>query len=294
MRPLFFALILFSFSLFAQTEIRTQIHDIDSGGPGDGPLIYLSTGHVVSFPKANKSQIDSLEDAVVSKEWFLIKINSKREIISFELTEPQLIMNQTFFNFKTKAQREEYSPSILGNLDAARGMFYEARIDAHIDSQCYNRAHVWAYEWRTKRNLYSSKAWIFFTRRFIRKYKFEWWFHVAPMVHVVIDNKVKERVMDIKYAKGPLKLNQWSDIFMRDNAGCPVVSKYTDHANFPESGSCFLMKSSMYYYQPVDLEKYEMTSKPKSSWVEAEVKHAYEEAFLPKVPSTEVPEVITE
>lgn len=296
MRSVFFAMMLFSFSVFAQTEIKTQIHDIDMGGPGDEPLIYLSTGQVVSYPAAIKSQMDVLKEAVTSKKWFLITINKEREITSFELTQPERQISFAPMSYKSRSMlNEEFQPSILKNLDAARSFFYDARTDANIDSQCYNRAHIWTYEWRTKRNLYSSKAWVFFTRRFIRKYKFEWWFHVAPMVHVVIDNKVKERVMDIKYAKGPLKLKQWTDIFMRDNADCPVVDKYTDHANFPESGSCFVMKSSMYYYQPVDLEQLEMTGTPKMMWLEGEVKHAYMEAFTPRTATTEEqPVVVTE
>lgn len=119
----------------------------------------------------------------------------------------------------------------------------------------------------------------FFTRKYIRKYKFEWWFHVAPMVHVVHDGEVKERIMDIKYSKGPLKLKQWTDIFMRDSAHCRVVDKYTDQANFPESGSCFVMKSSMYYYQPIDLELLEVQGQEKMRWLEPEVRHAYMDAF---------------
>ena len=85
----------------------------------------------------------------------------------------------------------------------------------------------------------------------------------------------------MKYARGPLKLKQWTDIFMRDNADCPVVQKYSDHANYPESGSCFVMKSSMYYYQPVDLEEEELSGTVRNRWVPAEVSHAYQEAFSP-------------
>src|SRR5690606_5817297 len=129
------------------------------------------------------------------------------------------------------------------------------------------------------RNLYSSKAWLFFTKKYIRKYKFEWWFHVAPMVHVVIDGEVKERVMDIKYARGPIKLKTWTDIFMRDRSDCPVVQKYSDHANYPESGTCFTMKSSMYYYQPIDLEKLERHQIEKNSWNAAEVQQAFMDAL---------------
>lgn len=289
MGSIVFAVMLFSFSLFAQTEIKTQIHDIDWGGEGESPLIYLTTGQVVSYPKAQKSQLTKLYEGVISKDWFLLKLNSKREIISFEESVTQFHISLKSKNKSHLYMEQKFIPSILSTMEMAQTFFKDARTDAKVESQCYNRAHVWAYEWRTKKNLYSSKAWIFFTRRYIRKHKFEWWFHVAPMVHVVIDGKVKERVMDIKYAKSPLRINQWSDIFIRDNTKCPVVEKYTDYANYPESGSCFLMKSSMYYYQPVDLENWELAKEMKSLWIQSEVKHAYEEAFTPAV--TEIAKV---
>ncbi len=269
---------LFSSFVMAQSEFSTQIHDIDMGESGqDQPLIYLSTGQVVTYPVGDKSVFDRLKNAIKTKAWFVLTINEQREIIDIkDFTPPPSF---EISSIKSMVNDENFTPSILKDLDQARGFFYEARTDAKPESQCYNRAHVWTYEWRTKKNLYSSKAWIFFTRRFIRKYKFEWWFHVAPMVHVVHDGKVRERVMDVKYARGPLKLKQWTDIFMRDNADCPVVEKYSDQALHPESVTCFLMKSSMYYYQPVDLEQSEITGNIKSRWQESEVKHAYLEAF---------------
>jgi hypothetical protein len=99
------------------------------------------------------------------------------------------------------------------------------------------------------------------------------------MVHVAFDNSVKERIMDIKYSKGPLNLKEWTDIFMRDNTNCPVVVNYSDYADFQESSSCFVMKSSMYYYQPMDLEEFEITTSPKTKWIQQEVQEAYREAF---------------
>lgn len=267
---------LFSTFVMAQSEVSTQIHDIDMGQNNDEqPLIYLSTGQVVTYPFADKSIFDRLKDAIRTKAWFVLTLNAQREITAIK----DLISPPSMTSTKSMVINEPFIPSILKDLDQARGFFYEARTDAKEESQCFNRAHVWSYEWRTKRNLYSSKAWIFFTRRFIRKYKFEWWFHVAPMVHIVHEGKVRERVMDIKYARGPLKLKQWTDIFMRDNADCPVVENYSEQALHPESVSCFLMKSSMYYYQPVDLEQTEITGDLKSRWQEGEVKQAYLEAF---------------
>lgn len=269
--------------IFANTEIRTQIHDIDMGLPGEEPLIFLTSGQVVKYPSANKLTLDILKEAIQKKTWFLIRINEEREIIDFHEVPAALLNTLRPTNLKLKlfSVDPSYRPSILKDLEQARKYFYESRTDHHKESQCYNRAHVWTYEWRKKKNLYSSKVWLFFTRKFIRKYKFEWWFHVSPMVNVVVDNEVKERVMDMKYARGPLKLKQWTDIFMRDNADCPVVQKYSDHANYPESGSCFVMKSSMYYYQPVDLEEEELSGNVRNRWVPAEVNHAYQEAFSP-------------
>jgi hypothetical protein len=266
----------FTSRLYAYTYLSTPIYEIDMGQRNETPLIYLATGQVVTYPKINGSIIKRIKKGIKNRVWFSFKINRAREIIKLDEIDPPEQKN-----FRTNLLQEEnvFSPSIIKNLDVARSYFYDARPNIKEESQCFNRAHVWAYEWRIKHNLYSSKIWLFFTRKFIRKYKFEWWFHVSPMIHVVIDDQVKERVLDIKYARGPLKQKDWTDIFMRDKANCPVIQKYSDQANFPESGSCFVMKSSMYYYRPLDLERKETFREEKTKWVENEVKEAFLEAF---------------
>ena len=277
MRMFLLITLLFSFSLMANTQVKTQIHDIDMGIQGiDEPLIFLTSGQVVKFKILDKQLLSELQEAVRNKTWYEITINDEREILNLEVIQtPEFsAVNQKMLQL----QSIPYEPSILKSLDAARTYFYDARTNPK-ESQCFNRAHVWAYDWRVKHKLYTSKVWLFFTRKFIRKYKFQWWFHVAPMVHVQVNGEVKERIMDVKYARGPIKLKTWTDIFLRDYAECPVVDKYSDQANFPESGSCFVMKSSMYYYQPVDLEQRELTGVDKSSWLEPEVKQAFVEAM---------------
>lgn len=267
----------FMHTVFANTQIKTQIHDIDVGTGNEPPLIFLTSGNVISFPDWKKHDLEILRSGMRNKTWFLIEFNENRELVSLrEVPAPEYAGIQHEKDFFSSTP---YTPSILKNIDDAKKLFKESRANARAESQCFNRAHVWSYEWRKKHNLYSSKAWIFFTKKYIRKYKFEWWFHVAPMVYVVQDGEVKERIMDIKYSKGPLKLKQWTDIFMRDSAHCRVVQKYTDQANYPESGSCFVMKSSMYYYQPVDLELLEILGQEKTRWLEPEVRHAYLDAF---------------
>lgn len=278
MRFWFLLTFLFSFSLMANTQLNTQIHDIDFGGQGkEEPLIFLTSGHVVKFKIFDKKLLTELQEAVRKKSWYKITFNDQREIIALELiATPKVVTSQKMLSLHI--QEAPFTPSILKTLDHARILFNDARTNPK-ESQCFNRAHVWAYDWRVKNKLYSSKVWLYFTRKFIRKHKFQWWFHVAPMVHVAINGEVKERIMDVKYARGPIKLKTWTDIFMRDYAECPVIDKYSDQANHPESGSCFIMKSSMYYYQPVDLEQRDLTGINKSSWMEPEVKQAFLEAM---------------
>lgn len=262
--------------LWADTQVSTQIHDIDMGSVTEEPLIFLTTGQVVTLEKWDKSRLDSLREGMKKRSWFKITLNDNKQITQLEIIDAPFSRPQML---KRISNSPNFTPSILKNLDQARSFFNEARSDARQVSECYNRAHVWTYEWRVNHQLYSSKVWLFFTRRFIRKYKFDWWFHVAPMVHVIVNGEVKERILDIKYAKGPTKLKTWTDIFLRDRADCPVVKKYSDQANHPESGSCFVMKSSMYYYQPVDLEQLELTGIERYLWTEAEVRNAYLDAF---------------
>jgi hypothetical protein len=263
-------------SLWADTQVSTQIHDIDMGSANEEPLIFLTTGQVVTLETWDKIRLDTLTEGMKRKSWFKITLNDDNKIVQLEIIEAPFSRPPLL---KRLSNPPKFTPSILNNLDQARTFFNEARSNARQASECYNRAHVWTYEWRINHQLYSSKVWLFFTRRFIRKYKFDWWFHVAPMVHVIVNGEVKERILDIKYAKGPTKLKTWTDIFLRDRADCPVVKKYSDQANYPESGSCFVMKSSMYYYQPVDLEQLELIGVERYLWSKEEVRNAYLDAF---------------
>lgn len=101
----------------------------------------------------------------------------------------------------------------------------------------------------------------------------------APYVHVLKDGKVAERVMDIKYTSGPLQIPSWTNIFMKNNASCPVISKYSDYADFPYEGDCFIQRTHMFTYQPADLQMYEAWGYSKTNFNLNEVKAAYLEAF---------------
>lgn len=269
-------LLSFGLSLTAQAsfQIKAQVHDVDHGDGNEESLIFLTTGHVVRQGQNKKDNIQVWEQAKSSKQWFTFTLNGQHEIETYESAHPS---SNPQINFKSNFT-ELYVPTVIESMDLARTYFHEAKY-VNKESQCFNRAHIWSYEWFNKHGINSNKTWLFFTRRYIRKFKFEWWFHVSPSVTILENGIKKEKIMDVKYGRSPLNLKMWTDIFMRDDANCPKVETYSDYANFPESGSCYTMRTSMFYYQPVDIESKETWGTAKTNWYDIEVKQAYLEAF---------------
>lgn len=273
--PFFFCLMFLCFNAFAESRFRTQIHDIDRGLPGEETLILLTNGHVAKILPSRIKSIDRLNSAKVNNRWLDISLNDKGEII--QLTE---VSNPDGPQLETKIHLpdNEYTPTVLSSMDEAQRLFNEGRYKDK-ESQCYNRAHVWSFEWFRFHQVFSNKTWIFFTRKYIRRFAFKWWFHVAPSVLVNDNGEVKEKIMDVKYARGPLDLKTWSDIFMRNDSHCPMVKTYSDYANYPETGWCYSMRTSMFYYQPADIEHLEVWETQKANWVDAELIQAFQDAM---------------
>lgn len=256
-------LLFFSLNLYA---MEAQIVSIHPGGPVEDSLIFLSNGKVLKLRAEEKSILLS------EKDWFTFEADEDRYISSAIQLTPASQSKKSF------AIQKEFKASVLSSLEVADEVFEQGRFVAQ-ESQCYNRAHVWSLEWFLKNGLQSEKTFIFFTRKYIRKFNFEWWFHVSPSIQVIDEAVVKQRMMDLKYGKGPLKLRDWTDIFMRNDSECPIINTYSDYANFPETGWCYVMTVPMYYYQPVDIELFESSEVQKNAWNTEEIRHAYSEAF---------------
>lgn len=275
---------LLTLPLWATTQVTTKIHDIDLGDHiTDEALVFLASGQVLKLRMNNTTLRDSLNVLFLERQTVTVNFDENREIKEVveasekTLPRPEEIPEEPK-RFSGIDPMTGYTPSVVTE-DFAKQLVKESRHTSKEETQCFNRAHVWTYEWRVKHNVYSNKIWIFFTRKYIRRYNFEWWFHVSPMVHMVVDGQVRERVLDVKYARSPHAIQKWADIFLRDDAKCPLVTSYADHANYPEAGSCFFQKSPMYYYQPVNLEFLDKFGTVMNSWREADVRQAYAEAF---------------
>jgi hypothetical protein len=268
--------LLFCFTAQASFQIKTEIHDIDDSDPNE-TLIFLTSGHVVRINKNESAIKYDLKNAKESHQSLNLTLSNNHKIERYNLMPSRSSKLKKEFG-PNKRSNETYTPTIIENMDLVNTYFKESRY-VNKDSQCFNRAHIWSYEWFIKRSINSNKTWIFFTRRYIRKFKFDWWFHVSPSVRVIENGTEREKIMDFKYARGPLDPKKWTDIFMRDDANCPLVKVYSEYANFPESGSCYTMRTSMFYYQPIDIESKETWETVRANWYETEIKQAYLEAF---------------
>lgn len=279
MRVFGLLIFLLSLPLWADTKLTTQIHDIDYGfSSEDEILILLTSGDVAKLKPQNKRMIEKIAFNKSKKNhWYEITMDEGRFITNIKAQTAPLDKTMNFFS-STLESPTNYVPTTIANMEVAKKYFKEARYNPK-DSQCFNRAMVWSYEWWKNHSLRSNKLLIFFTRTYIRRYNFEWWFHIAPYVHIKENDKVVERVMDVKYTRGPIEFVKWANIFLRNDAPCPVITKYSDYADYPYSGECFLMRTHMYTYQPSDLQMYEAWGYQKGAFRMEEVKAAYLEAY---------------
>jgi hypothetical protein len=171
-----------------------------------------------------------------------------------------------------------YSPTIYPTYGYATDILSSLRRQWKADAQCYDKAHIWTYEEAYYgRNL--QKAFLFFSDSYISRYNYQWWFHTSPFALVMLNGEVVERVMDASFTKYPLKFKLWTDIFMKNKAECKIIEKYSDYSGHPGEDDCYMMKVSMYFWQPKDLDAYEKTGVEKKYFIDWEVKHAYEFGF---------------
>ena len=272
-----FLLWLISIPVLATTEISSSIYEIDLANDAqDVNLILLTNGKIVKMPNEKSDLLEGLIQSQNRQQAYHFIIDDDRFII-----EARPIPSPLKLNLKQQFEITDpftYVPTTVASMDIARKYFQEARYNPK-ESQCFNRAMVWTYEWWRRHSLKSNKILIYFTRSFIRRYDFDWWFHIAPYVHVMDNGTVVERVLDVKYGRGPLEFRKWTNLFTKRSPECPVITKFSDYADYPYTGDCFIQRTNMYTYQPADLQMNEAWNYVKEDFVIDEVKQAYLEAF---------------
>lgn len=167
-------LTLLSFQSHANREIISQIYQIDNGIKNDDVLVLLTNGHVVKISDQDKKKFPPISYEKSLNEWYQFKLDKNRFIKSIK----KILSPQKDFKLSSPLNLEilEYTPTTIKTLSLARRYFAESRYNPK-ESQCFNRAMIWTYEWWKNHEIRSNKIFLFFTRSYIRKFNFEWWFH---------------------------------------------------------------------------------------------------------------------
>lgn len=238
-------------------------------------LLVLSAvdGRVFKINKTeeNKERFKSLVGRIVRLDYRMSGteaiITNIREIRAGEIDTSTLDLNHFRYN-----QLRQFAPTDLQSYEKAEEVFNTMLNDGDKGrSQCFKRAHMWSFDMWSKQNIFSEKIFIFWTKRYQILEEYDWWFHVAPMVHA----GGEEYVMDGTFFKKPMPVIEWKNYFMKtDKITCPVVDKYQDFEKVHWTRLCVLMKVPMYHFSPLDIQFRDINGIERNHWVLEELQDA--------------------
>lgn len=267
------SILIISLSALAE-RFQSKVHSIDTASKQNDPhLIMMDNGRVIFVDYHDTELLDSFRDSLKKRDTLKLEVDEENNFLGAESIEPEAFVPPVRDNRKTV--NFSYDPSVVSS-GAASSIFRRMRRDYQNESQCYNRAHIWAWEEYQNSGLKSVKHFLFFTRRYIRNYRYKWWFHVSPSVKV---SGQGARILDRRYTSGHRSVSSWTRNFVHSGRRCPVVYKYYDYRNNQESEDCYLIPVSMYFWQPRDIERRDRTGHEKTQFYQSEIDYAYWEAF---------------
>lgn len=296
---------LMSFSLFAQTAeqstVRTTINQIYEPSAHDPDyLILANNGYVYGIEARDENFARIAREALASSlviELELREQDPAEKEKNQRFTVDDITILENINSAEVPYRGEELERGIetdaflepehhikpldgyrLTSLSSGgnRSLFSSMRNDLSGSSECYNRAHVWSWEIYQRYRYNTGKMFLFFTRKYISEYRYKWWFHVAPFINQT--SSAQHMVLDRQYTRGPLPMHSWTDVFMRNDAHCPVVDRYSSYSQNQYSRYCYLIPASMYYWQPYNLDRLERYHTTKKVFIQSQINHAYRDA----------------
>lgn len=262
---------MFSSHLSAET-FYSALHSIDFGKGGDFHLMRFENGRVVFLRAKDAHRLSYIKSTETHS--FEVTSDSQNFLLRLKLANSS---KSHLDEEKVRETVEPYNPSILKDSKSSIDIFSKMRGDFTSYGECFNRAHVWVYEEHLRSRLNLMKIFMFFTERYIRKYKFKWWFHVTPMVYV--KNKKNVTTLDRRYTSAPRQVKTWADIFVKSKNTCKVIQRFDEYWLNQSSQDCYHIYTSMYYVIPRDIEKRDLTGREKVEFIQKEINRAYKNAF---------------
>jgi hypothetical protein len=286
-----YLLLLFCFTLtsssFAMVITETKIHEIIYTDANENyHLVLTKSGDVYELDKSNQELLGTIYNALLGD--LLIKIQVTDSYINDLIQKREQILDIKLISYnygqdKVTIKREiptpidDFEVSSVSSMTIAESLFQTQNPNTRWRSQCYNRAHVWAYELSKNNSINIGKVWMFFTRRYIKEYRYKWWFHVTPFIYS--NDTEEEVILDREFTRNPKSLTDWKNIFIRNQEPCPVVEYYSDYKDNQWSNYCYHIKSSMFYWQPYNIENLEKGDAEKKNWIDSELRRAYSNAI---------------
>lgn len=173
------------------------------------------------------------------------------------------------FSFSNSRADDGYLPTRLSSVNEAQALFNGLEGGLNGLSQCYKRAHVWSHSMYARNGVYSMKAFIFFSPSYQRRFDYEWWFHVAPMVYV----GNQPYVLDPTFMDQAVSLTAWSNSFAQyASNGCSHVNSYQEYERERNYTDCVIMTVPMFYWQPLSIESRDKSGVLSTSWNDWEIK----------------------
>lgn len=256
-------LALLTSSAFAE-RFRDTVHSVSPAKQGEDHLVFMKNGRVFFV---DEKSIDPRD--FVPGEHIEVEVDKDNTLISATSVPNESIPNEEEPDLMSMAP----DTSVISNSEAS-SIFSKMNRSYKSNTECTDRAQVWAYEEWKKNNLHSRKVFMFFTNTYIRAYRYHWWFHVSPYV-LVNEGSTVEKVMDRRYTSGPRYMKSWTDIFIRSKKTCTTqtYAHYRANKNGPEH--CFLVKTDMYYRLPYHVRMLEDYGQVKTKFSISEVNFSY-------------------
>ncbi|MEX0799066.1 MAG: protein-glutamine glutaminase family protein [Bacteriovoracaceae bacterium] len=285
---LFLSILTFmTFTVYAHAGVVTKIFKVEApeNKSENYHVLALHNGQVFEVDRKNPQLVHKLQRAAQERAAVELELESnlplKSEYAIEQIVDAVLLPTPVNPDSPALGLSEEFTPTNIKNLAKAKQMFSELLPANKWGDQCFNRAHIWNRQMHKDHRVKSEKIFIFYTRKYRREINGKWWFHTAPMITL----QGQKTVMDKEFTNGPLSTADWEKIFnvpmQRDGYRCKFIegiSEYYNESN-DQSEYCNIQYSSMYYWEPSELEDLEEEGLEKTKWVDWEIRLAAKAIF---------------
>jgi hypothetical protein len=242
------AFLIFSFQAGAQIS-EDSIHSVVRGRTGEPHLVKFSSGAVKFIEQGEEHQLAVFEAKLKTSSSPSYKI----------LIQPE----------------EEFEPTVIPDSEV-KVIF--SRMNPHMrrKTECSDRAHVWTWDEFKRSNTKSQKVFLLLTDTYIKRTRFKWWFHVAPVYTTASGQKI---VMDFQFLDRPVTFTEWKNNLVFSKRECVTDFRFLDYnAGADQAQDCYVKFEPMYYFIPGDIGSRE-SGRPRTGWSESEVNASRSRAF---------------